>query len=115
MNELRRHPFRVTGRFFWFLRVVAVAFTDYLLRCAFRGKKSLLSRRAHWLQRHSRLALRIFRLQPQAIGAAPARGLLVSNHLGYLDVLVLSSLTPAVFVAKREVKFWPVAGLLAQL
>jgi 1-acyl-sn-glycerol-3-phosphate acyltransferase len=35
--------------------------------------------------------------------------------LSYLDILVLASLAPAVFVAKREVKSWPVMGLLAQL
>jgi 1-acyl-sn-glycerol-3-phosphate acyltransferase len=51
----------------------------------------------------------------QVSGSVPTSGLLISNHLGYLDVLVLSSITPAVFVAKREVKSWPVAGWLAQL
>jgi 1-acyl-sn-glycerol-3-phosphate acyltransferase len=45
----------------------------------------------------------------------PAGGLLVSNHLGYLDVLVLSAITPAVFVAKREIRNWPLVGLLASL
>ena len=112
---MRRHPLRVTGRLLRFLWVVAVAFADYPVRCAFRGKTARLSRRALWLQRHSRRALRVFRLRPDASGPVPARGLLVSNHLGYLDVLVLSSVTPAVFVAKRDVKFWPLAGQLAQL
>ena len=115
MNGLRRHPLRVTGRFFWFLWVVAAALADYLIRCAFRGKASRLCRQALWLQRHSRRALRIFRLRPVTGGPAPGRGLLVSNHLSYLDVLVISAVTPAVFVAKRDVKFWPVVGLLAQL
>jgi len=45
----------------------------------------------------------------------PSRGLLVSNHLSYLDILVLSSITPAVFVSKREVKFWPIFGQFAQM
>jgi len=54
-------------------------------------------------------------MEMQAVGNLPARGLLISNHLSYLDILLLSSLAPAVFVAKREVKSWPVMGLLAQL
>jgi len=41
--------------------------------------------------------------------------LLVCHHLSYLDVLVLASLTPTVFVAKREVKHWPVFGWFASL
>lgn len=41
--------------------------------------------------------------------------MLISNHLSYLDILVLSAITPAVFVSKREVKFWPVFGQFAQM
>jgi 1-acyl-sn-glycerol-3-phosphate acyltransferase len=48
-------------------------------------------------------------------GPIPTSGLLVSNHLSYLDVLVLGALTPATFVAKREVKHWPVFGWFAAL
>jgi 1-acyl-sn-glycerol-3-phosphate acyltransferase len=40
---------------------------------------------------------------------------LVSNHLSYLDVLVLGALAPSVFVAKREVKNWPIFGWFARL
>jgi 1-acyl-sn-glycerol-3-phosphate acyltransferase len=59
--------------------------------------------------------IRIFQLKVAVIGPVPQRGLLVSNHLSYLDVLVFSALTPAIFVAKREVKSWPVFGLFARL
>jgi 1-acyl-sn-glycerol-3-phosphate acyltransferase len=43
----------------------------------------------------------------------PASGLLVSNHLSYLDVVVLSSIRPCFFVAKRDVATWPLFGWLA--
>ena len=43
----------------------------------------------------------------------PASGLLASNHLSYLDVVVLSSIRPCVFVAKRDVATWPFFGWLA--
>jgi len=36
--------------------------------------------------------------------------ILVSNHLSYVDVLVLASRLDAVFVAKKEVAGWPVLG-----
>jgi 1-acyl-sn-glycerol-3-phosphate acyltransferase len=39
--------------------------------------------------------------------------LLVANHVSWLDILVLASRTPAVFVAKSEVRCWPAIGWLA--
>ncbi|PYL26112.1 MAG: hypothetical protein DMF37_03150 [Verrucomicrobia bacterium] len=41
-------------------------------------------------------------------------GLLVCNHLSYLDVIVLSSIRPCVFVAKHDVAGWPFFGWLAR-
>lgn len=43
----------------------------------------------------------------------PADGLIVSNHLSYLDILCFSSIAPCIFVSKSEVKGWPVFGRLA--
>jgi 1-acyl-sn-glycerol-3-phosphate acyltransferase len=49
-------------------------------------------------------------------GTPPAAPfLLVSNHLSYLDMLVLASQLRAVFIAKSEVKDWPVLGTLCRL
>jgi 1-acyl-sn-glycerol-3-phosphate acyltransferase len=36
------------------------------------------------------------------------------NHLSYLDIIVLSSIRPCVFVAKRDVAGWPLFGWLAR-
>jgi len=109
-----KHPFRVTGRFLRFIGFLLTAALDYLVNCAFR-KNSTLAVRSLWLQRNSRRALNIFKLQPQVVGTMPSRGLLVSNHLSYVDVPVLASIMPAVFVAKREIKYWPVIGWLTRL
>jgi lyso-ornithine lipid O-acyltransferase len=115
MKGLRRHLLRVTGRFFWMAGKIALIFADYFFRCAFLPKKSKHAARVLWLQRSSRSVLKIFQLEPVVIGPVPERGLLVSNHLSYLDVPVISSITPTIFVSKREVKFWPVFGRLAQM
>lgn len=40
--------------------------------------------------------------------------LCVSNHLSWLDILVLQSLMPGVFVAKAQVRRWPVIGSMAR-
>jgi lyso-ornithine lipid O-acyltransferase len=35
---------------------------------------------------------------------------IISNHMSYLDGIVLGSMFPIVFVSKREVKSWPIIG-----
>jgi lyso-ornithine lipid O-acyltransferase len=42
-------------------------------------------------------------------------GLTVSNHLTYLDILVYGAVRPFLFVAKSEVRRWPLLGTLASL
>lgn len=63
----------------------------------------------------SRGLCRILGLRLSVVGAPP-RGsfLLVSNHLSYLDVIVLGGLMPCAFVAKAEIARWPVIGFLAR-
>jgi len=39
----------------------------------------------------------------------------VANHTSWLDIIVISSFLPVVFVAKQEVASWPFFGWLAQL
>jgi 1-acyl-sn-glycerol-3-phosphate acyltransferase len=115
MKGLCRHPLRVIGRFLRFVGVVLTAAFDFLLHCTAHPNNSTLAIRALWVHRHSRRVLKIFKLEAQVIGPVPARGLLVSNHLGYLDIFLLASITPVVFVSKREIKFWPVVGWLTQM
>ena len=47
-------------------------------------------------------------------GTRPARGLVCSNHLSYLDILVYAATAPCVFVSKREVRRWPAFGFFAR-
>ncbi len=54
-----------------------------------------------------------FRLR--VIGERPTSGLIASNHLSYLDILFYGATLPCVFVAKQEVRGWPLLGLLAAL
>jgi 1-acyl-sn-glycerol-3-phosphate acyltransferase len=48
-------------------------------------------------------------------GELPQRGLMVSNHLSYLDILVFSAVAECVFVSKREIKAWPGIGWISSL
>jgi 1-acyl-sn-glycerol-3-phosphate acyltransferase len=115
MQGLRHRPFRVTGRLLWFGGEALLALFVFLFHCVFCPEESRRHARALWLQRTCRRVGRIFRLEIKPEGDIPVRGLLTCNHVSYVDILVLASLAPAIFVAKREVKSWPVMGLLAQL
>ncbi len=47
-------------------------------------------------------------------GSRPSQGLVCSNHLTYLDILVYAATMPCVFVSKREVSRWPAFGFFAR-
>ncbi|HVX88581.1 MAG TPA: lysophospholipid acyltransferase family protein [Gemmatimonadales bacterium] len=65
-------------------------------------------------RRWSRGLLRILGVRVSVVGPLPEPPyLLAANHLGYLDVLVLAAVLPVRFVAKSEVRRWPVWGPLA--
>jgi lyso-ornithine lipid O-acyltransferase len=68
-----------------------------------------------WLHRSCRMVLGRLGFGIQVHGDPPQEGLLVSNHLSYLDILLYGAILPCVFVAKQEVRAWPMLGLLAAL
>jgi 1-acyl-sn-glycerol-3-phosphate acyltransferase len=69
--------------------------------------------RAEWLHRVCARAMRRLGITVEHSGDVPAGGLFVANHLSYLDILVLSALAPFVFIAKKEVRSWPIFGWIA--
>lgn len=58
---------------------------------------------------------RIFGARARRIGDAPEDGLIVANHIGWIDILVLGGTTGTAFIAKAEIKDWPLVGWLATL
>ena len=61
--------------------------------------------------------LDIFDVRLVVTGTAPARGdaaLIVANHISWLDVQALGAVTGARFVAKSEVRRWPIVGKIAE-
>lgn len=82
-----------------------------------------LSVRLRWPSRrwipnvYHRLVCRLIGVRIRVVGAcARERPLLVvANHVSWLDIPVVTAVTPVVFVAKREIASWPFFGLLAKL
>lgn len=60
--------------------------------------------------------MRAVGVRVSTVGPPPPRGaLVVSNHLSYLDIPVLGSVLPLVFVAKAELRRWPFWGFAASV
>ncbi|MDX1502970.1 MAG: lysophospholipid acyltransferase family protein [Thermoanaerobaculia bacterium] len=75
--------------------------------------------RGRWRDRQlrgwSRGLLRVLGGRVTCFGTPPRHPfLLVSNHLSYVDVMVLGSVVQGVFVAKSEVARWPFIGPLTR-
>ena len=84
-----------------------------LLR-ALEDEPSLTSRAAV-LQEISRVLLRLHCIEACEHGSPPeGPALIVSNHVSYLDPLVILARAPALPVAKEEVRAWPVIGRLCE-
>ena len=66
---------------------------------------------------YHRVVCRILGVRVEVTGEIPQHGplLLASNHVSWIDIVVLSSMAPVSFVAKSEVAGWPFFGHLARL
>ncbi len=84
-----------------------------LNRISERSSQKRLLERARLLRKICRDLLHHLRLEVQTEGNCPEKGLLVSNHVSFLDILVLSSVSPMVFISKSEVAGWPIVGPIA--
>lgn len=65
-----------------------------------------------------RLTCRCLGVRRRVRGTPPPKGgagLIVSNHVSWLDISVLGAERPVCFVAKSEVAAWPVIGFLSKL
>jgi 1-acyl-sn-glycerol-3-phosphate acyltransferase len=82
-----------------------------------------LARRRGWAMRHGvqtgfcRTMCAIIGIEVREHGRPPqaAPRFIVANHVSWTDIIALASRYPLVFLAKREVAFWPVLGFLARL
>jgi 1-acyl-sn-glycerol-3-phosphate acyltransferase len=100
-------------------RAVALVFTLALIILRFwllrlRGPLTL-ERRAVWVQQSARMVLASIGVQYKVEGQRPTHGLVVANHLSYLDILVLSAAMPCFFVAKVEIGGWPFFGKASRI
>ena len=72
-------------------------------------------RRVVAIRRWSRQLLRLLHVRLTVRGSPPsgrAPTLIVSNHVSWLDIWVLDAVVPVRFVAKSDIRRWPLVGFL---
>lgn len=92
-----------------FVRGLIIAAFLFPLQSTERRKREI----EHWsLALLDRLNVRLFLhgMPPQYGGRAL---MVVSNHVSWLDIFAVNAIVPSRFVAKSEVRAWPLAGWLA--
>lgn len=81
-----------------------------------RDEATLIRRCAAWTGWWLRQCRRLMGIRVVVNGPVPPPGsLIASNHMGYADIFAIGGSAPCFFVAKSEVKSWPVIGYVFHL
>lgn len=99
------------------LVATAALFSIWVLSRPLALVSTKLALRAHraLFRGWARAMARVLRLEIRVEGTPPAPPfLLVTNHLGYVDVVTLASLVDARFLSRADVAHWPIVGVLAR-
>ncbi len=64
-------------------------------------------------RRWSAHLVNILGVELRCSGVASTSGLIVANHISFLDIYVINAIMPASFVSKDDVRQWPLIGWLA--
>jgi 1-acyl-sn-glycerol-3-phosphate acyltransferase len=94
----------------WHAAVAALLLRVVYPRISFERRRAVI----RWW---SRKLLRILNVRTRVEGEAPAateRGAMIAaNHVSWLDIFLVSSVRPTRFIAKSEIRDWPIAGWIA--
>ena len=71
--------------------------------------------KAEWLHQFCLRAVRRMGRAVRQVGTFPERGVVISNHLGYLDVVAFAALHKCAFVGKSEIRKWPFLGWITAM
>jgi 1-acyl-sn-glycerol-3-phosphate acyltransferase len=74
------------------------------------------ARRFRAIQKWSRSLLHILAVRYTLDGVLPSSSptLIVSNHVSWLDIWIINAIVPVRFVAKSDIRRWPVLGFLVK-
>jgi 1-acyl-sn-glycerol-3-phosphate acyltransferase len=100
-----RAAFRIARTLLHLLAGVVMVATVFPLA----AERARLFLKARW----SRQLVGMLGVRLGGSGTPPPMGLLVANHISWLDIYAINALAPTIFLSKDEVRHWPVIGWLA--
>ena len=98
--------YKITAFFIWSLIVMSSSIPYRFM--GWEGRRKI----AHLVQLWARGVAKIINLHVKTYGDAGdiSSGLVVSNHLGYIDIITHGTIFPLRFTPKKEVVSWPLVG-----
>jgi lyso-ornithine lipid O-acyltransferase len=105
---------RASGRLA--LLALLVTATNLLTRAFLRLGLTPSRSAPHVFSRLARILIRLLGVEVRFDGEAPGElCVVVANHRSYVDIPLVMSLVPSVFLAKSEIASWPAFGTAARL
>lgn len=106
---------RILARACAFAWNVSGSLVRYWLEVRLQRGQARRGAQARWLHEACLRQLRAQNITLAVQGIPPGAGLIVANHLSYLDIIALSAALPCVFVSKEEIAGWPIFGIFGRL
>lgn len=106
-------PFRIIAALISFFSMIVSVILIYLLVAPASQRQRAIARAKGFF---GSMLLKAFNFKVEYFGQYESQSaLVVSNHVSWIDVLLMAHKPNLHFVAKSEVKDWPVIGLLTQI
>ncbi|MFZ6688027.1 lysophospholipid acyltransferase family protein [Undibacterium sp. SXout11W] len=103
---------------FWYFFRIFLHLLSGLMTCAFVFPFIDVEKQQNkvrvWSQQLLGICTVDVRFKDASNGAIAERALIVSNHVSWLDIFVINTLHPCHFVAKSDIRHWPLIGFLCE-
>lgn len=114
LQDAKKNYFRALGRLVLFFFTTAVYFIYHLVTGSITGFTN--KKGADSIQKWSRAVLSLMGVDIVMDGTPPESGvLMVSNHRSYIDIVVAGKFIKTSFLAKSQLKSWPLLGIGAKV
>lgn len=114
IQETIRGIFRLIVFLVYLFFYLTLSYCIYILSRDPDTRKRRISRHGMWW---CRLACKSFGIEVRVKNQPPAntKGLVVGNHMGFIDIIACASVMPNLFVTSREMRETPVLGLMTEM
>lgn len=111
-------PFRIIYRVCIFLVVAVFYFSSAIyIHLTVKGENPRRRRFSDNAAKYTKLICQLYNIKIEAHNVPQGHepGLIVGNHLGFIDILVVHSLTKALFVTSEEMRRTPLLGIITEM